>query len=80
MARQFPRFLFSDPTNTKSKGPFIVHTIWPKAILKLVNDNGNVRVFDLEYWDECNEEQKTELRIQALDWAVTLYKLKQIHF
>lgn len=31
--RPFPRFLYSNPSNTKSEGPFIVHTIEPKGIL-----------------------------------------------
>ncbi|HYC29548.1 MAG TPA: hypothetical protein VEB42_12035 [Chitinophagaceae bacterium] len=35
MARQYPRFLFSDPQNTKSKGPFIVYTLHPRIIFKL---------------------------------------------
>jgi hypothetical protein len=35
MAREYPRFLFSNPQNTKSKGPFIVHTINPVCIMKV---------------------------------------------
>lgn len=35
MARLYPRFLFSDPQNTKSKGPFVVHTLDPKFIVKV---------------------------------------------
>lgn len=35
MAREFPRFLFSNPKNTKSKGPFVVHTLHPKFIVRI---------------------------------------------
>ncbi len=35
MARKYPRFLFSDPQNTKSQGPFIVHTIDPIFIVRV---------------------------------------------
>lgn len=35
MQRLFPRFLFSNPQNTKSKGPFIVHTLEPRIILRV---------------------------------------------
>ena len=35
MARQYPRFLYANPLNTKSKGHFIVHTISPKVLMKV---------------------------------------------
>ena len=35
MARQYPRFLFSDPKNTKSKGPFVIHCLEPRLIFKV---------------------------------------------
>lgn len=35
MAREFPRFLYSDPKNTKSPGPFIVHTLHPNKLFKV---------------------------------------------
>lgn len=35
MSRKFPRFLFSNPTNTKSKGPFVFHTIAPHVICSI---------------------------------------------
>ncbi len=35
MARNYPRYLFSDPQNTKSKGPFIVHLLDPRIIVKI---------------------------------------------
>lgn len=35
MSREYPRFLFSNPHNTKSKGPFIIHTLDPMFIVKV---------------------------------------------
>lgn len=35
MAREYPRFLFSNPTNTKSPGPFIIHTLKPSCIFRV---------------------------------------------
>jgi hypothetical protein len=37
MARSYPRFLFSNPKNTKTKGPFIVHLLYPKMICGVYN-------------------------------------------
>jgi len=34
MLRGYPRFLFSNPTNVKSEGPFIIHTLEPQFIVK----------------------------------------------
>lgn len=33
--RDYPAFLFSNPQNTKTTGPFIVHNLFPKAIIKV---------------------------------------------
>lgn len=33
--RDYPRFLFSNPKNTKSKGPFIIHCLPPRLIIKI---------------------------------------------
>ncbi len=35
MARKYPRFLFSNPTYTKSKGPFVIYTLYPRTIFKV---------------------------------------------
>lgn len=39
MAKKFPRFLYSDPTNVKEKGPYIVHTLDPQFICTPKFDN-----------------------------------------
>jgi hypothetical protein len=45
MARQYPRFLFSNPKNTKSEGPFIVHTLHPRIIMRVTKSD--------EEWEEA---------------------------
>lgn len=38
MARKYPKFLWTNPTQTKSEGPFIVHTQEPRFIAKPIFD------------------------------------------
>jgi hypothetical protein len=38
MARKYPKFLWANPTQTKSEGPFIVHTQEPRFIAKPIFD------------------------------------------
>lgn len=38
MARQYPRFLYSNPKGTKSKGPFVVHLLSPRFICRVEDD------------------------------------------
>lgn len=33
MSRQYPRFLFSTTKSKKSEGPYIIHTLPPRAIM-----------------------------------------------
>lgn len=42
MARYFPRFLYSNPQNSKSTGPFIVHLLEPRIVFKVVFDQQEV--------------------------------------
>lgn len=41
MSRNYPRFLFSNPQNTKSKGPFVISTIEPIIICKVHKSNSH---------------------------------------
>ena len=35
MARGYPRFLFSNPQNVKTPGPFVVHCLEPRFIVRV---------------------------------------------
>jgi hypothetical protein len=79
MARNYPRFLYSNPQNTKSKGPFIVHTLYPKAVFRV---NGSQEYFVgathamhgksfsviLLDIDHCSDELKMPLTDEAYMW------------
>ena len=77
MARQFPRFLFSDPQNVKNKGPFIIHTLEPRFIVRvsaapLYNEklktvtNG---VYNFTFLDEIEYSEKVrKITDDMFDW------------
>lgn len=72
MARQFPRFLVSNPEDTKSEGPFIVHTLFPRFIARVVFGKKNYPGFDielLECWDDVDPETYIPLKGQAATWV-----------
>ncbi len=55
MGKQFPRFLISNATNTKTKGSFIIHTLPPKFICKPIFD-AKRNLIDLTAVEMFNEE------------------------
>lgn len=42
MARSYPRFVFSNQQNTKNKGPFVIHSLFPRLVCKLHHRNGPI--------------------------------------
>jgi hypothetical protein len=88
MPRSYPRFLFSDPKNIKSKGPFIVHTLNPRFIVRVdtipnydkgdMTHNGKYILFFLDgkppYTDEL--EEATEALYKWLDAQIKLGEIK----
>ena len=73
MSRHYPRFLFSNPQNTKSKGPFIVHTLFPFEIYK-VNLNDKYPWFKLELLHSNlslpNDGSHIPLILKAEEWFI----------
>lgn len=80
MARQTPRFLYSNPQNSKSKGPFIIHTIEPRLIAKIVygckEDPIAFRVLD--NIDGCDPEHLQAVLKHANEWLIAQLKIKSI--
>lgn len=64
MAKQFPRFLISNATNTKNKGPFIVDTLPPKFICKPLFD-AKRNLVDLTSIEMFNEEDNALKHVNA---------------
>ena len=73
MGRNYPRFLYSNPTNTKSPGPFIVHLL-PAApcilrisiiiqnpIVRQILSQKNVSILFLGWLDNRTETGADEL-------------------
>lgn len=54
MARKYPKFLWSNPSNTKSSGPFIIHTLYPRFIAKpIMDDQRNLLdCMTVEIWEK----------------------------
>lgn len=67
MARKYPKFLWSDPNNTKSEGPFIIHTQYPRFIVKPSIDERRelYHLTNLDVWDEVDSIQEVK-KIQQL--------------
>lgn len=63
MAREYPRFLFSDPKNTKSKGPFVVHTLHPRLLFRIIK----TAIFDQEIPDSKLEFSRDDFKLLLLD-------------
>lgn len=81
MAKKFPRFLFSDPTNVKTKGPFIVHTLEPHFICKPIFDNKR-NLIDLTAIEMFNEKDNALKHVKAhsvFDEMKEWYKYSGIH-
>lgn len=57
MAKSYPRFLFSNPTNTKSIGSYIVHTLNPPFLVKPKFDSKrNIVGYDImKVWAENHD-------------------------
>jgi len=74
MGRNYPRFLFSDPQNTKSPGPFIVHTLFPRGILTIKKDGpakgwSDYTVYFIELFDEATIMEQQKVETAAAEWV-----------
>ena len=77
MARDYPRYLFSNPKNTKSEGPFIIHTLSPRFIARVITNGGSSRKFDvvlLKCWEECSFEELRKQEDQMREWLISQVK------
>lgn len=73
MARKYPKFLWSNPTNTKSDGPFIVHTQEPRFLAKPhFDEQRNFHSISiLEMWHDTYgpfDREIQEIKEEIFDW------------
>lgn len=66
MGKQFPRFLISNATNTKTKGPFIIHTLQPKFICKPLFDTKR-NLIDLTAIEMFNDQDAELKHVKAFE-------------
>ena len=81
MARAYPRFLFSNPKNTKSKGPFIIHTLPPQVICKVIPLKN--RDFTLDYldcFDSAYNGEISEVMNAMKGWLFNQLDTAEIYF
>lgn len=79
MSRGYPRFLYSNPKKTKSKGPFLVHTLYPKFLAKVSFLPTEQGLIIIEMWDECNDQLLINEVVEAAEkWLYYAAKEKEI--
>ena len=82
MGRLYPRFLFSNPQNTKSKGPFVVHCLYPRAIFGIEysvrEEEGTLTITPLDFFESCSEDEAESLHIDLKEWLFTQIKNRSI--
>lgn len=84
MPREYPRFLFSNPKNTKSPGPFCVHLLPPRFICSLEyhvdgsNHVGTLTLKPLDFFDSCTDDEQDKLMDDMQKWLYSQIKSRQI--
>ena len=69
MARPYPRFIYSDPQDTKSAGPFIIHTLHPQLIAKVsFNQEGFPQIIPLSTFTPADDKQTDEVIYAMHNW------------
>lgn len=56
MSRQYPRYIYSKVTNAVGNGEFIVATMKPRILAKVLITNGRAEIMLLEKFDVCTDE------------------------
>jgi hypothetical protein len=89
MAKEYPRFIFSNPKNTKSKGPFVIHTLDPFIICSVNRDpyllhkkncisDGKLNIVPLNI-DHLSDHNKSIVS-QMLNWVSIQLELRTVDF
>ena len=81
MAKQFPRFLISNATNTKTKGPFIIHTLPPSFICKpTFDEKRNIKDLQaVEMFCESDKSFRNAKAHEVLEKMKEWYKYSGVH-
>ena len=70
MGRKYPRFLYCDAINTKSEGPFIIHTLSPKFICQPEFDKKRrlISVQIVDNWDSATFSERYTIQEEISKW------------
>jgi len=69
MARDYPRFLYCIAQDSKSPGPFIVHTLFPQLIGRITTkEDGGFQIAPVVTFVQANESVINEVYYQMYDW------------
>jgi hypothetical protein len=77
MAREYPTYIYTNETEAKSKGEFIVRTVKPRYIAKIINTGNKTDLRILEWFDDPNEVKGFYLddyKKHALKWYEARHK------
>lgn len=81
MPRSYPRFLFSNPKNVKTEGPYIVHLLQPKRLYKVhwLMQYPDFQLVEIPDWgDTCSLHEQTNTMKDATRWLDSQIKTKAI--
>jgi hypothetical protein len=79
MAREYPTYIYTNETEAKSKGEFIVRTVKPRYIAKVVQTVPKPSLLILEWIDDPNETKGFYLddyKKHALAWYTARHPKK----
>lgn len=70
MPRNYPTYIYTNETQAKSKGEFIVRLIKPRYIAQVLHDGPHTELRILEWIDDWNDEKfhLSEIKKHALSW------------
>lgn len=82
MARQYPRFLYSNPKNTKSEGPFLIHMLPPRKLWRIEWQFSSLdfNLHEIETWGDeySNHAEYIKIHRAAVDWLTSQLMTKAI--
>jgi hypothetical protein len=70
MARKFPAFFYYNPQNTKSKGHFVAHLLYPKFVAQIEKPGTNPKIIFVEFLEDDPESipiEKTNLALKKMN-------------
>lgn len=83
MPREYPRFIFSDPKDKKTSGPYVIHCLSPRGIYKIhfgagAEDHSHTKFIKgrftvklLEAWEVAHKEKIEDIEFAIERWLLS---------